>query len=65
MAAPLVGASSIAQIDDRCGLSLDIELTQDEAAALTTPYTPRYDFQGVSGDAELDRIRAQIPAMTV
>jgi aryl-alcohol dehydrogenase-like predicted oxidoreductase len=64
VAAPLVGASSAGQIDDAVA-SLDIELTDDEAAALTTPYTPRYDFQGVSDDAELDRIRAQIPAMTV
>ena len=64
VAAPLVGASSAGQIDDAVA-SLDIELTDDEAAALTAPYTPRYDFQGVSDDAELDRIRAQIPAMTV
>ena len=64
VAAPLVGASSIGQIDDAVA-SLDIELTDEEAAALTAPYTPRYDFQGVSDDAELDRIRAQIPAMTV
>jgi aryl-alcohol dehydrogenase-like predicted oxidoreductase len=64
VAAPLVGASSIGQVDDAVA-SLDIELTDEEAAGLTAPYTPRYDFQGVSDDAELDRIRAQIPAMTV
>jgi 1-deoxyxylulose-5-phosphate synthase len=64
VAAPLVGASLAGQIDDALA-SLGIELTDDEAAALTTPYTPRYDFQGISDDAELDRIRAQIPAMTV
>jgi 1-deoxyxylulose-5-phosphate synthase len=64
VAAPLVGASSAGQIDDAAA-SLDIELTDDEAATLTTPYTPRHDFQGISDDAELDRIRAQIPAMTV
>jgi aryl-alcohol dehydrogenase-like predicted oxidoreductase len=64
VAAPLVGASSAGQIDDAVA-SLGIELTDDEAAALTTHYTPRYDFQGISDDAELDRIRAQIPAMTV
>jgi 1-deoxyxylulose-5-phosphate synthase len=64
VAAPLVGASSAGQIDDAVA-SLDIELTDDEAAALTAPYTPRYDFQGISDDAELDRIRARIPAMTV
>jgi 1-deoxyxylulose-5-phosphate synthase len=59
-----VGASSAAQIDDAVA-SLDIELTDDEAAALTAPYTPRYDFQAVSDDTELNRIRAQIPAMTM
>jgi 1-deoxyxylulose-5-phosphate synthase len=64
VAAPLVGASSAGQIDDAVA-SLDIELTDDEAAALTAPYAPRYDFQGISDDAELGRIRAQIPAMTV
>jgi 1-deoxyxylulose-5-phosphate synthase len=64
VAAPLVGASSAAQIDDGVA-SLDIELTDDEAAALTAPYTPRYDFQAVSDDTELNRIRAQIPAMTM
>jgi hypothetical protein len=33
--------------------SLDIELSDEETGALTAPYTPRYDFQGVSDDAEL------------
>ena len=62
VAAPLVGAGSTAQIDDAVA-SLDLELTGDELAALERPYTPRYDFQGVSDEAELDRIRAQIPGM--
>ena len=62
VAAPLVGASSRAQIDDAVA-SLDLELTTDELAELERPYTPRYDFQGVSDDAEIDRIRAQIPGM--
>jgi len=26
------------------------------------PYTPRYDWQGVSDEAELQKIRDQIPA---
>jgi aryl-alcohol dehydrogenase-like predicted oxidoreductase len=63
VAAPLVGASSMAQVDDAVA-SLDLDLTDDEAAALQRPYTPRYDFQGVSDEAELDRIRALIPGMT-
>ena len=62
VAAPLVGASSLAQIDDAVA-SLDLELTADELAGLERPYTPRHDFQGVSDEAELDRIRAQIPGM--
>ncbi|HEY6500980.1 MAG TPA: aldo/keto reductase [Streptosporangiaceae bacterium] len=62
VAAPLAGASSQAQIDDAVA-SLDLELTTDELAELERPYTPRYDFQGVSDDAEIDRIRAQIPGM--
>ena len=60
--APLVGASSRAQIDDAVA-SLDLELTAGELAELERPYTPRYDFQGVSDDAEIARIRAQIPGM--
>jgi 1-deoxyxylulose-5-phosphate synthase len=62
VAAPLVGASSLAQIDDAVA-SLDLELTAGELAELERPYTPRHDFQGVSDEAELDRIRAQIPGM--
>src|SRR5581483_831404 len=53
----LVGASSRTQIDDAVA-SLDLELTLDELAELERPYTPRYDFQGVSDDAEITRIRA-------
>ena len=62
VAAPLVGASSQAQIDDAVA-SLDLELTAGELAELARPYTPRHDFQGVSDDAEIARIRAQIPGM--
>jgi aryl-alcohol dehydrogenase-like predicted oxidoreductase len=62
VAVPLVGASSTAQIDDAVA-SLDLELTDAELASLERPYTPRYDFQGVSDDAEIARIKAQIPAM--
>src|SRR6266852_2106794 len=49
--APLVGASSTAQIDDAVA-SLDLNLTDEEAAALQAHYTPRDDFQGVSRSEE-------------
>jgi 1-deoxyxylulose-5-phosphate synthase len=58
--APLVGANSAAQIDDAVA-SLDIDLNDDEIADLERPYTPRYDFQGVSDEAELEKLRARIP----
>jgi aryl-alcohol dehydrogenase-like predicted oxidoreductase len=57
--APLVGANKKSHIDDAVA-SLDITLTDDEKAALETPYTPRYDFQGVSDDDELARMAAKI-----
>ncbi|NMO90907.1 aldo/keto reductase [Actinomycetospora sp. TBRC 11914] len=63
VAAPLVGASSTAQIDEAVA-SLDVELTPAEIEALEAPYTPRADWQGVSDEAELERIRARIPQMT-
>jgi 1-deoxyxylulose-5-phosphate synthase len=44
--------------------SLDIELSNDEIAELERPYSPRYDFQGISDDAEIERIKAQIPAIS-
>jgi len=58
--APLVGANTISQIDDAVA-SRDIELTTEEIAALEGPYTPRYDFQGISDEAELQKIRDLIP----
>jgi aryl-alcohol dehydrogenase-like predicted oxidoreductase len=58
--APLIGANTTAQIDDAVA-SLDIELTGEELAALERPYTPRHDFQGISDEAELQKIRDQIP----
>jgi 1-deoxyxylulose-5-phosphate synthase len=57
--APLVGATKPSHIEDAVA-SLDINLTKDEVAQLETPYTPRYDFQGVSDDAELARISARV-----
>src|SRR5690349_499165 len=58
--APLVGANTTAQIDDAVA-SLEIELTAEELAALERPYTPRYDFQGISDEAGLQKIRERIP----
>ena len=57
--APLVGASKPFHIEDAVA-SLELELTDDEVATLEAPYTPRYDFQGVSDDAELARISARL-----
>ena len=37
-----------------------IALTDEEVARLEAPYTPRYDFQGVSDDAELARISVRL-----
>jgi aryl-alcohol dehydrogenase-like predicted oxidoreductase len=62
--APLVGAGSVGQIDDAVA-SLDVTLTDDEVRALVAPYTPRYDWQGVSDEAELDAIRARVPGMAL
>ena len=56
VAAPIVGASRTAHIDDAVA-SLSIDLTADEAAELEAPYTCRLDTQGVSDPAML------IPAM--
>jgi len=61
--APIVGASSVPQIDDAVA-SLSIELTDEEISDLEAPYTPRYDFQGVSDDAELQAIMARLPQFT-
>jgi 1-deoxyxylulose-5-phosphate synthase len=60
--APLVGATTIAQIDDAVA-SLDVVLGDDELRALEAPYTPRHDFQGVSDEAELAAIRARVPGL--
>ena len=57
--APLVGATKTSHLDDAVA-SLEITLIDDEVAALERPYTPRFDFQGISDDAELARISAKI-----
>ncbi|MDQ7982486.1 aldo/keto reductase [Paraburkholderia sp. SARCC-3016] len=53
--APLVGASQSSHLRDALA-SLDIELTDDEALRMETPYTQRDDFQAISDDAELQRM---------
>lgn len=62
--APLVGAGSVHQLDEAVA-SLDIVLTDAEIRELEAPYTPRYDFQGVSDEAGMDAIRARIPGMAL
>ncbi|RDV44395.1 aldo/keto reductase [Leifsonia sp. ku-ls] len=62
--APLVGANTTGQIDDAVA-SLDVELSDDEVTALTAPYTPRWDWQGVSDEATLQAIRARVPGMAL
>ncbi len=62
--APLVGAGSTQQIDEAVA-SLDVELTDDDVRALEAPYTPRYDWQGVSDEAELEAIRRRVPGMAL
>jgi aryl-alcohol dehydrogenase-like predicted oxidoreductase len=62
--APLVGANTTEQIDDAIA-SLDVELTDDEVTALTVPYTPRWDWQGVSDEATLEAVRRRVPGMAL
>jgi len=62
--APLVGANTTQQIDDAIA-SLDVELTDEEVRSLNAPYTPRWDFQGVTDEATLQAIRERIPGMAV
>jgi len=50
-----VGATKPSHIEDAVA-SLDIELTDDEVAALEAPYTPRDDVQGTSNDVDLARM---------
>jgi 1-deoxyxylulose-5-phosphate synthase len=62
VAAPLVGANTTEQIDDAVA-SLRVELTEADIAALEAHYTPRYDFQGISNERELQAIRDRIAQM--
>ncbi len=54
VAAPIVGSLKTRHIDDAIA-ALSINLTDDEAAKLEAPYTPRRDHQGVSTPAVLVR----------
>lgn len=54
VAAPILGALKAEHIDDAVA-SLSIILTDEEAARLEAPYTPRLDHQGVSDPAVLRR----------
>ena len=54
VAAPIVGALKTEHIDDAIA-ALSITPTDDEAARLEAPYTPRRDNQGVSDPAVLAR----------
>ena len=63
VSAPIVGASSIAQIDDAV-TALDMELHEEEIRAIEAPYTPRYDFQGIADDTQLQEIMKRLPQFT-
>ena len=54
VAAPLVGALKAKHIDEAVA-ALSITLTDDEAARLAAPYTPRLDGRGISDPAVLHR----------
>ena len=58
-AAPIVGASKPSHLADAIA-SLDIDLTDEEVRALEAPYTPRFDFQGISDNAAIRRMSAQL-----
>ncbi|HEX9499234.1 MAG TPA: hypothetical protein VF926_12885, partial [Mycobacterium sp.] len=63
VAAPLVGASNIQQIDEAIA-SLDIELSDNELRQLQAHYTPRFDFQGISEDRDMQAIMDGLPQFT-
>jgi len=54
VAAPIVGTLKARHIDDAVA-ALSITLTDEEAARLEAPYTPRRDAQGVSDPVQLAR----------
>ena len=64
VAAPIVGALKTKHIDDAIA-ALAIALTDEEAARLEAPYTPRRDQQGVSDPAMLARAAAAVTGFKV
>jgi hypothetical protein len=44
--------------------SLGIELSDGEIRTPEALYTPRYDFQGISDDADLQAVMARLPQFT-
>jgi len=62
--APLVGANTPQQIDDAVA-SLGVQLSEDDIRSLEAPYTPRYDWQGISDEAEMEAIRRRVPGMSL
>jgi 1-deoxyxylulose-5-phosphate synthase len=62
VAAPIVGALKTGHIDDAIA-SLSIALTDDEAARLEAPYTPRRDIQGISDPKVLNRMAVESGAI--
>jgi 1-deoxyxylulose-5-phosphate synthase len=42
-----------------------VDLTDDEVRSLIAPYTPRWDFQGVSDEATMEAIRRRVPGMAL
>ena len=61
--APLVGASSD-RPDRRRGRLPSHRLDRRRKSARWRPYTPRYDFQGISDDTALQAIMARLPQFT-
>ncbi len=57
VAAPIVGVLKASHIDDAIA-ALSITLSDDEAARLEAPYTPRRDIQGISDPVVLARMAA-------
>ncbi|MFD5064476.1 hypothetical protein [Streptomyces sp. NPDC058394] len=41
--------------------TIDLDITDEEARRLETPYTLHYDLQGISDESEMERIKATIP----
>ena len=59
VAAPIVGASKPSHLATRSPRSTSISPMR-KYAALEAPYTPRFDFQGISDNAAIRRTSAQL-----